>query len=136
MSPLVDLAAFPDLGLIVKAPTGVRHTTQAAGFACEHPEAEGYFVPLQTRIGRPELATFMGLFRGSWDCLSAAQADAVDGALARHGFKSMRVDRTMLAQCREAWVHVVISAREKEESIPLTGLSEDVRGVLVWPNSD
>jgi hypothetical protein len=134
-SPLVDLDAFPDLGLIVKAATGVRYSTQAAGLACEHPEVEGYFVPLRTRVGRPELATFAGLLRGSWDRLSPAHADAVDDALSRHGLSPIRVDRSMLAESREAWVHVIV-APDEQELIPVAGLSEEVRGILIWPNSD
>jgi hypothetical protein len=102
---------------------------------CEHPEAEGYFVPLRTRPGRPELATFSGLFRGSWEALTTSQADSVDGALSRHGFGSLRVDRSMLDQSREAWIHVIISPGE-QESTPLAGLSEEARGILIWPNSD
>lgn len=135
MFPVVNLDAFPDLGLIVKASTGVRYSTQAAGFACEHPEAEGYLVPLRTRVGRPELATFSGQFRGSWESLSAVQADAIDHALSRHGIGSMRVDRSMLGQSWEAWVHVIV-APDEQESIPLAGLSQEVKGILIWPNSD
>jgi hypothetical protein len=132
--PLVDLDLFSDLGLLIKAQTGVRYTTQAAGFGCEHPESEGFFVPLRTRVGCPELATFTGLFRGSWDPLTEVEADAVDRALHRHGFGRIRVDRSMLAESREAWVHVIVSVGT-QESIPLE-LSKDARGILTWPNSD
>lgn len=135
ISPRIYLDAFPDLGLIVKAPTGVRYSTQAAGLGCEHPEVEGYFVPLRTRVGRPELATLFGLFRGGWQSLSAGQADTLDRAISRHGFSSMRVDRSMLAHSREAWVHVIV-APDDQESIPLAGLPHEVRGILIWPNSD
>jgi hypothetical protein len=103
--------------------------------ACEHPESEGFFVPLRTRVGRPELATFTGLLRGSWNSLTEVAADQFDAALRRHGFESIRVDRSMLAQSREAWIHVTVSG-DQEESVPLLGLSEGARGILIWPNSD
>jgi hypothetical protein len=111
-SPLVHLDDFPDLGLLIKAPTGIRYTTQAAGLSCEHPESEGFFVPLRTSVGRPELATITGLFRGFWGPLTGVEAGAVNRALHRHGFGSIRVDRSMLAQSREAWVHVMVAAQE------------------------
>jgi hypothetical protein len=133
---IVDLDEFPDLGLIIKAATGVRYTSQTSGFACEHPRAEGFFVPLRTRVGRPELATLSGLFRGDWSALDAGQADALDSALSRHGIRSVRVDRSMLAESREAWVHVIVSALA-EEAVPLaSGSSEDLPAILIWPNSD
>lgn len=135
-SLLVRLDEFPDLGLIVKAATGVRYSSQVAGLGCEHPKVEGYLVPLETRIGRPELAALAGLFQGWWNCLNVQQADAVGRALNRYGFKSIRVDRAMLPHSREAWVHVIVSQPLEEESIPLTGLSEDVTAILIWPNSD
>lgn len=140
MSPLVDLDAFPDLGLIIKAPTGVRYSTQAAGLAYEHPETEGYFVPLRAQVGRPELATLFGLFRGSWERMSVPQANLLDSTFNRHGFKSIRVDRSLLDQSREAWIHVIVSPNEQgsipRELMPLAGLSEEARGVVIWPNRD
>jgi hypothetical protein len=77
-----------------------------------------------------------GLFRGDWHSLSESQADALDRALHRHDLESIRVDRQMLSQSREAWVHVIVSADKQETTIPLLGLSEHARGVLIWPNSD
>src|SRR4029079_9728700 len=44
----VALHDFPDLGLIVKAATNVIYTNQTGGFACWHPEVEGFLVPLGT----------------------------------------------------------------------------------------
>jgi hypothetical protein len=133
---IVDLASFPDLGLIVKAPTGVRYTSQTAGLACEHPEVEGFFVPLQTKVGRPEVAALQGIFTGDWHALSDAKADQLDRALNRHGLSSIRVDRSMLAECKEAWVHVLIST-SKSDALPLdTELDHGRKGILIWPNSD
>lgn len=133
---IVDLDAFPDLGLIVKAPTGVQYTSQVAGFACEHPVAEGFLVPLRTRVGRPELATLWGLFRGAWTSLDEEQAGRLDRALRKHGFTSISVDRTLLSESKEAWVHVVLSEVEIE-SVPLKiDPGQAALGILVWPNSD
>ena len=133
---LVDLNAYPDLGLIIKATTGVRHTSQAAGFACEHPEVEGFFVPLRTRIGRPELATLCGISRGAWQSLTEAEADALDRALHRHDIRSIRVDRSMLTDSKEAWVHVVVSAADGDAVPLMIGSSDELRAILIWPNRD
>jgi len=133
---LVDLDAFPDLGLIVKAPTGVRYTSQVAGFACEHPQVEGFFVPLRTKIGRPELATLSGIFRGDWSSLGVAEAERLDAALTKHGFSSIQVDRAMLSESKEAWVHVLVSSSDFE-GVPLRIVTaQKARGILIWPNSD
>lgn len=138
-SPLVILDAFPELGLIVKAPTGVRYSNQVAGYGCEHPEAEGCFAPLSSRIGRP-LAALFAIFGGGWDCLDAMQANAVDDALRQHGLACVRVDRSMLERSWEAWIHVIISPEELDcrarAQIPLTKLSTEARAILIWPNCD
>lgn len=42
---IVELDAFPDPGVIIKAPTGVRYSNQSGGLACEHPD-NNPFVPL------------------------------------------------------------------------------------------
>jgi len=132
---IVDLDSFPDLGLIVKAPTGVRYTTQVAGLGCEHPDVEGFFVPLRTKIGRPELATLSGSFRGDWNPISENQAEQLNAALKRHGLSSISSDATMLQESKEAWVHVLISNSEVE-GVPLKISQTNAKGVLVWPNSD
>jgi hypothetical protein len=132
---IVELDDFPDLGLIIKAPTGVRYSNQSGGLACEHPEIEGFLVPLRTRAGRSEITTLAGMFRGAWHRLDDGRADALDSALRRHGISSIRVDRSMLSESREAWVHVIVSALENG-FVPLAGAPAEAKGVLVWPNSD
>jgi hypothetical protein len=120
---IVELDDFPDLGLIIKAPTGVRYSNQSGGYACEHPETEGFFVPLRTRAGRSELTTLAGMFRGAWNRLDDVRADSVDGALRRHAITSIRVDRSMLSESREAWVHVIVSAVDNEYAPPCGRIS-------------
>jgi Family of unknown function (DUF6210) len=133
---IVDLSEFPDLGLIIKLPTDIRYTSQTAGFACEHPEVEGVFVPLRTRVGRPELATLSGMFRGAWNSLGDHQADSLDAFLKRCDFQRICVDRSKLTESTEAWVHVTVSGIE-EDAVPLAiDSSEILYGILVWPNSD
>jgi hypothetical protein len=133
---IVDLSEFPDLGLVIKLPTGVRYTSQTAGVACEHPEVEGVFVPLQTRVGRPELATLSGMLRGAWNSLGAHQADSLDAFLKRYDFKRISVDRSKLTESTEAWVHVAVSGIG-EDGVPLAiDSSKILFGIPVWPNSD
>ncbi|MFC4312386.1 DUF6210 family protein [Steroidobacter flavus] len=54
------------------------------------------------------------MFRGAWNCLDDVRADSVDSALRRHGITSIRLDRSMLPESREAWVHVIVSALTTE----------------------
>jgi hypothetical protein len=130
---VVDLSSFPDIGLIIKAPTGVYYTSQTGGFACEHPQVEGFFVPIRTPVGRSEVAALWGRFRGNWHPLDEAQADALDALLGRFGVQSVRVDRSMLKESKEAWVHIVLTGNV--EAVPLDA-STPLKGVFIWPNSD
>ena len=133
-SVLVDLNGFDGLGLIVKTPSPVRFTNQVAGLGCQHPVQEGVFVPLPVQVGQRELYALQHHFRGSWHALTDADANVVDRVFRRHDWLSfMRVDRALLADSREAWVHVRISP---ELALYLFDAPDWRAGVLTWANSD
>lgn len=129
----VDLSGYGDIGLIIKAKTGVMHTSQVGGLLCEHPEVEGFFVPLRSdRL----LESIDGALRSSPYVWGEREAEALDRQLRRHDFGWIRVDRSLLHESTEAWVHVLVSARG-ERSVPITADSTiPLPAVLVWPNSD
>ena len=133
-SVLVELDHFDGLGLIVKTPSPVCFTNQVAGLGCQHPVQEGVFVPLPVQAGQPEICALQQHFCGSWHALTDADADVVDRVLRRHDWLSfMRVDRALLADSREAWVHVRISP---ELALYLFDAPDWRAGVLTWANSD
>ena len=135
----VTLHAFPDIGLIVKAATGVLYSNQAGGFACLHPEVEGFFVPLRTPFGMRELNALQDLFPSGFDAedgMDEETAERIDRLLTRQGLKCIRVDRSKLAESWEAWVHVTVSG-ELDYKVPLEGATPArLEAVLTWPNSD
>jgi hypothetical protein len=132
----VVLHDFPDLGLIVKAATNVRYTNQTGGFACFHPEVEGFLVPLHTRFGRRELGALQSACSGYDDGIDTEAADELDAVLARLDLKGVHVDRTKLAESWESWIHVTVTAA-LGYTVPLEGAIPDLlEAVLSWPNSD
>ena len=135
----VTLHAFPDIGLIVKAATGVIYSNQAGGFACLQPEVEGFFVPLRTPFGMRALYALQGIFSSGFDAedgIDDETAERMDWLLSRQGLKCIRVDRSKLTESWEAWVHVTVSG-ELDYKVPLEGaVPERLEAVLIWPNSD
>ena len=135
----VTLHAFPDIGLIVKAPTGVIYSNQTGGFACLHPEAEGFFVPLRTPFGMRELYALQSICPTGFDAdegLSEAAADKLDWILSRQGLQCIRADRSRLGESWEAWVHVTVSG-EMGYKVPLEcPRPERLEAILTWLNSD
>lgn len=135
----VTLHSFPDLGLIVKAPTGVIYSNQTGGFANLHPQVEGFFVPLRTYFGMRELRALQGVCPSGLDAddgMDEETAARVDWILDHQGLESIRVDRAKLAESWEAWIHVRLSG-DLGDKVPLEGQRADrLEAVLIWPNSD
>jgi hypothetical protein len=134
-----DGTAAPYLLLLVPATTGITYQHQAAGFACEQRELDGYLVPLgPPDRGRELTDAFVSWFRGwppplghnKWDETTIA---ALDTAVT-HIFVTVEddegrpVDRAPLKvdwerrdELTEGWIPV---------------LSTRGRSILVFPNSD
>ena len=133
----VTLHAFPDIGLIVKAPTNVIYSNQTGGFSCRHPEVEGFFVPLRTPFGLRELYALQRMKFSDFDeGIDAETADSLEQMLRHQGLRCIQVDRSKLAESWEAWVHVTVSG-ELGYKVPLLGPRPDkLEAVLTWLNSD
>lgn len=133
----VVLHEFPDLCLIVKAATNVIYTNQTGGFACWHPEVEGFLVPLHTHLGMRELESLRSLFGSDCDDgIDSEIADQLESMLARLGLKGICVNRSKLAESWESWIHVTLSG-DLGYKVPLEGARpERLEAVLTWPNSD
>ncbi len=133
LDPLVDLSEFDGLGLIFKTMSGVSFTNQVAGLGCLHPQVEGIFAPLPVVKGRPELHALRSHFRGWWRSLQPVDADIVDGILRRNGKPFLSVDRELLLDSYEAWIHVNVNAGECPY---MQNASNWHSAVLTWQNSD
>ncbi len=166
--PLIKLLWMGGLALIVKGESGVYYVSQTGGTLCRQSVVEGWLLPLFDEIGfrdrNGQEDAFLGYFPqhigdSSYE-LSEQGADFVDDQLQQQNFtKFLRVDRTMLKQSHEAWVHVVFEP--VPEKFPKLGISFDPKespyapgtpqhdmthysmfgfkskkGVLTWVNSD
>ena len=102
MKPTVDMFWGDNLGLILPWTSGVIFTNQAGGYACNHPEAEGVFVPLDDGEGRPTRNGLARHFHGSWVSLTVKDADVIEQALKAGKLGFITVDRDKLGQSTEA----------------------------------
>ena len=130
--PTIDLIWTNPFGVIMLRNSGVLYTNQTAGLACQHPEAEGIFVPLEDGAGKPTRYVLHQHFRGSWYALTDADANIVDGALQKGNLGFIRANRNKLSESTEAWVHVTVD-------VTASGLFHDFdthEGILTWENSD
>ena len=113
--------------MIVPSSTGVMYSNQVCGFACRHPEVEGFVVPIDDDAN--SLAVRL---EAEFDEDAFADLDnlrKVDAAIREFGFS---VDYSRLNDSMESWVYVTI------ESGVLFMRDPGVKGsaILTWPNSD
>lgn len=141
MTRIVRLWTLPDVMLIVPGQSGVVYTNQVMGYACVHPEIEGFLVPFVPDYpiderGRPAVDTLAERLRAVLEnamWMTASQADQVDSIL--EDFAESRgtvVDRTRLKDSGEAWVHVNVAPGEFSRMVSW----EPCKGILTWNNSD
>ena len=134
---------MPDAAmLIIEHASGVVYQNQVGGTACWQAEQEGILAPLELT---PEMKTrIVGLaFVPGGQGLTEELADALDALLAGElTSRAVKVDRTRLGECWEAWIYVTVDSPESAEPSAsgghfgsLLGFGQ-VRGVLTWPNSD
>lgn len=150
--PVLRLWALNGIGLIINCSSGVIYSNQTGGYATDHPEIEGVFIPLmhpsdmdslearergQLMDQQAELeAHFTGpKWRGHcYAGIDEETADFVDHVLAASNVtRRLRVDRSKLAASSEAWIHVVIPPPDGSELWEGFGPG---CGVLTWENSD
>ena len=134
MHPTVELIwGGNSFGLIVLCGSGVFYTNQTGGLACNHPVAEGVFVPLDDGVGRPTQYRLSQHFRGSWEALNEEDAKVIDTALKSGNLGFVSVSRKRLSESTEAWVHVELDLSKCGE---LLSNFEDNKAILTWENSD
>lgn len=146
--PSVDLCTSDALYLIVKSPTGVHYTNQTGGVLCNHPSVEGFLIPClglssadHTLLLEELLNHFTKLPYAGWGChgtgLQESSAAWLDSKLATiRDWPPIRVDRTKLRQCDEAWIHIVGTVPDKPDDVLSTDLGPHFEGIVTWPNSD
>jgi len=130
----IDLSCGDYFGIILPRSTGVFFTNQVGGHACDHPELEGLFIPLDDGLDRPTRQVFEHHFQGSWATLTEEDAMVIDRALQKGNLGFIRVERSKLFDSVEAWVHVILDFKSVSIFIGFDGKSN--RGILTWENSD
>jgi len=117
--PRVLLYDARGLGCIILWPTGIEYSNQTGGYACLHPTAEGFYVPLFNELFDQE-ALLRRHFEGpKWrgfcdrgiDEETALEVERIlDAALPTREL-GLTVDRERLADSHEAWIHVNVPAQ-------------------------
>ena len=131
-----QIGEFEGLGLIFEYPSGVYYTNQTGGYACHHPVQEGAFIVLDNSRGlNYKLEDYFTADKWGGHCYSGIDvetADFIDDFL-EGIYDLLRVDRSRLAECEEAWIFVIVQ-RDEEPHYPEWSIGG--RGVLTWNNSD
>ena len=161
---MLRLDAGSGCGVIFKLSTGVLYTNQAGGYACRQPVIEGAYIPLETDHPKSVENALMEYFTGPkwrghcYDGIDEETAEFIDSKLAQANFfPGMKVDRRLLGDSYEAWIHLTLEfcpvdeksweefkmssvASNKGSTNPAStflyfGL-EKTGAVLTWANSD
>lgn len=128
------------IGLIVCHPTGVTWTSQTGGMSCHHPEAEGFFVPLDFR-DEIQLDHNKGQGKDARDllcCGGETEWKPEDLAkieeLLHNDFHYLDLDRDRLKDMEEAWIPVIL-ARDPGPFSPIEKCI-GLKGWLIYNNCD
>ena len=138
MQPLVKLWSLVGAGLIIPRKTGIIYTNQTDGYACDHPQLEGAFVPLSNDfdIERPKDSLeykLSILYPEGWGRPTTETCDAIEELLSNYPeSRNIKVDRDKIEESREAWIWVLLVENEEQD---FEGFGE-CSAVLTWPNSD
>ena len=135
---LVRLWNAKGVGIIIFCDSNVFYTNQVGGIACNHPIVEGVYVPLAG--GDIDLEEkLMDYFRKiGWYCdgLEEKIAKQIDIILTKSFVtKTIKVDRELLKESKEAWVYIKIDDSIKELYPLFENFSSNL-GILTWRNSD
>ena len=140
-----------DSAIIIKNINGPLYINQVGGTACLHKQINGFLAPLKNDIWEEsgiyfgmasELNKYFigpkwkgsGAFRG----IDIDDADVIDSIFDHYELYSIRVNRVMLKDSYESWVHVNITGDESGD-IDLSIFKlyyYPAEAVLTWPNSD
>lgn len=130
----VELWRGVEPSLIVADNTGVTYSNQVGGYACNYPQAEGFLVPLGLPEAEARMAAhFTGPAHNGWcsNGITDEDANLLDELFSS---RRIRVDRTRLGECQEAWVHVLMD--EPGEIGLEEGVLIGASAILTWNNSD
>jgi len=130
--PKIDLcwSEEPFIGLILLSSDGATYTNQVAGYACTHPEEQGFYVPMPEGIGKPISHALQNHFTGSWHSLDSSDAKFLDKLFRKHGLP-LKTEMGRLDSSFEAWVYVELLSTKCD--LFETNLNS---GVFTWMNSD
>ena len=127
-------------GLIIKRRTGIGFSHQTGGYSCTASLQEGILIPLVIPQKMMEKLNeiFIGKYKG-W-CNKGIQeedADFLDSLFQEFRFP-VRVDRTLLQNSMEAWIHVDIVQIDEKSDEQFHGLVEfsGEKAVFIFENSD
>jgi len=126
---LIEIVEPPCPLLIIHWPTGVEFEVQSGGLGCYQMRTEGFSLPLNK--GDELMERLMALHPGCARSMTSGEADSIDEILVSFGIP-LRVNRTRLRDCYEAWVHVDVVETTGWYLAGLTGKT----GILTWQNCD
>jgi hypothetical protein len=96
-------------GLIILYPTGIYYTDQTAGIACDHPEAEGFLMPIHCEYGfELDCELLCGCFGMNNDNKKRyiEFSKQIDKELEEY-FPSLKFDHDELYKTQENWIPVI-----------------------------
>lgn len=136
------IEVYPDENeqyLIYLTNSGVIYETQANGFACDHPSAEGVLIPLKGFLSHePKLYKYCcNIGADKWDLIDT---EFVNSSF-RHDFcYEIRVDRESEQETMEAWVPVVLKKVAPQFGYtpfsPLENFPDEFKAIFIWENCD
>ena len=139
--PKINLRHDIGLGLIILRKTGVIISNQTGGFACHHPEVEGFYIPLAKEV-HPLLEKHFAGDDGKWkgNCSDGIDKETAIfiNSLFLDEFEnlSFSVDSSKLKESHEAWIYVDILWSKGDRDCDIAYGFNGCRGILTWENSD
>lgn len=130
---IIDICLCDIVAIILKAKTGFKYSNQTGGVCCNHPEQEGLLIPLEN-IDIISAVLCKELTIGTF-IDNPSYVNKFDTLFQKLKLP-LEVDKELLAECQEAWIHVNITEEaNKFEFTPLYGLA-GMKAVLIYTNSD
>jgi hypothetical protein len=131
-------------GIIIKdSKSPVKYMNQTGGHCVDHPEQQGFFIPLcnptfynRETEKREHLLFDLKPIENKADGIKEKDADLIDRLFKKYDLP-LKVDRELLHECAEAWLHVVVhDVIESHNWDFINVLLEGDKGIFVYENSD
>lgn len=138
----VELGTFAENSayLIVGHNTGVEYSHQCGGYSCQQESHEGFLIPFdcQDNFVAQLYDYFYTKEKYRGHCgngIDEADACFIDGLINFQQEVWIRVDRSMLHKCKEAWIYLKLA--DAYPCVPFCyGSNPESSIVLIWGNSD